>query len=231
MTGKSICVTSVLLLSLVFVSSVAFGGTDTVVSKPDPWEKAILAFEEQDRQQPPPQGAILFVGSSTIRIWDLKRDFPDLTTINRGFGGSHFADTAHYLDRIVIPYHPKIVVLYAGDNDIAQGKTPEQVFSDFQAIVKGIEQALPDTRLIALSIKPSVARWDKYDKMQQVNAWIADMGKKDPRIVYVETGKCLLGEDGKPRPDLFLKDGLHLNPQGYALWASILKPIVNANEK
>ena len=192
----------------------------------DPWEKDIRAFEERDRQQPPPQDAVLFLGSSTIRIWDLKKSFPDLVTINRGFGGSQFADSARYAGRIVIPCRPKTIVIYAGDNDIAGGKTPEQVSADFDALIAAIRRSLPDVRIIVLSIKASPARWDKYPKMQQVNVHLKEAATKDPHLAYLDVGTCLFGDDGKPRADLFNKDGLHLNDEGYEAWAKILRPVL-----
>ena len=195
--------------------------------KENSWEKAIRAFEEKDRQEQPPQGAILFVGSSTIAMWNLKECFPELQTINRGFGGSQFSDVAQYAGRIIRPYHPKTIVLYAGDNDIARGKSPEWVYADFEAVVNSIHHAFRDVRVLVLSIKPSIARWDKYEKMQQVNRLMANLAEKDPQIEYVELGPTLLDANGKPRPDLFLKDGLHMNPEGYRIWSDILKPMLN----
>jgi lysophospholipase L1-like esterase len=206
-------------------------GVDDVIAvqwKENPWEKAVRSFEEQDRQQTPPAKAVLFVGSSTIRMWDLKKHFPEIETINRGFGGSQLSDVARFVDRIILPYHPKSIVLYAGDNDVAGGKSPEWVFADFQAVIAAIQHGLPDTRIIVLSIKPSVARWEKYDNMRQANALIADFAKQDPHMTFFEMGACLLGSDGKPRPELFLPDGLHLNAQGYELWTAILKPLLGA---
>ncbi len=198
-----------------------------VQSKENPWEKAIRAFEEKDRQEQPPQGAILFVGSSTIAMWDLKKCFPELQTINRGFGGSHFSDVAHYADRVIRPYHPMTIVLYAGDNDIASGKSPERVFADFEAVMNSIHRAFRDVRVLVLSIKPSIARWDKYEKMQQVNRLMSNLAERNPQLEYVELGPTLLDANGKPRPDLFLKDGLHMNPEGYRLWSDMLEPLLS----
>jgi lysophospholipase L1-like esterase len=194
--------------------------------KPDPsrWEKAVAAFEKQDREKPPPQNAIVFVGSSSIRLWDLSKSFPGQGAINRGFGGSHLSDAVHFAPRLVLKHKPRLVVLYAGDNDIAAGKSPEQVAADFRAFVKAVHQELPQTRVAFLSIKPSVRRWPLWDKMQRANALIAEYCKQDKRLLYIDVGKPLLGQDGKPRPELFAKDGLHLNAEGYALWAAAVKP-------
>ncbi|GMU91006.1 MAG: hypothetical protein AMXMBFR4_00640 [Candidatus Hydrogenedentota bacterium] len=188
------------------------------------WESQIKEFEAQDRQQPPPEGAILFVGGSSIRLWDVEQSFPNLKVIRRGFGGSLVRDSTYYADRIVIPYKPKTIVLYAGDNDIASGITAEQVFGDFQAFCEKVHTALPDARILFLSIKPSVKRWALYDEMKKANTLISDYANALEQVEFVDVGTPMLGDDGKPRADLFLEDGLHLNENGYKLWTSILAP-------
>jgi lysophospholipase L1-like esterase len=190
------------------------------------WEKTIEAFEQKDREWPPPKNAIVFVGSSSIRFWELKKSFPDLEVINRGFGGSELADSAHYASRIVVPYQPRIVVLYAGDNDIGAGKTPERVFADFKDFVKAVHTPLPRTKIIYLSIKPSIFRWKLVDRMRQANSVIEEYCNHSDGSVYLDVGTPLLGPDGKPRAELFRRDGLHLNEKGYALWTSLLRPLI-----
>jgi len=188
------------------------------------WESAIAAFEAQDRKEPPPKDAILFVGSSSIRMWKLPESFPDLPVMNRGFGGSQIADVVAYADRIVIPYRPKAIVFYSGDNDIASGKSPEEVAADFQTLVQKIRSALPETRLVAISTKPSLSRWKLVDKIRQANALMRAAAEKTPNVVFVDVQPPMLGPDGKPRAELFLRDGLHLNAEGYKLWASLVLP-------
>ena len=193
-----------------------------------PFAAEIEAFERLDRENPPPQDAILFVGSSSIRLWKtLNDDFPGLTVINRGFGGSQVADSARYADRIVTPYRPKVVVLYAGDNDLAAGKSPGEVLSDFQAFVAGVHAALPDTPVLYLSIKPSVARWHLIDQIRRANQLIrAYAATKPGKVIYVDVFTPMLTPDRMPRPDLLVADGLHLNEEGYRLWTSILRPVL-----
>jgi len=188
------------------------------------WEKAIAAFERQDKERPPPQDAILFAGSSSIRRWDLPKSFPDLAVINRGFGGSELADSVHFAGRIILKHRPRLVVLYAGDNDIAAGKTPERVFADFKAFVRTVHKELPKTRIVFVSIKPSILRWGLWDKMRKANALIEAYCKDGERLAYIDVAGPMLGSNGKPRPELFVKDGLHLSDDGYRLWASLLKP-------
>jgi lysophospholipase L1-like esterase len=187
------------------------------------WDKVIAAFERQDLAKPPPKNAILFVGSSSIRLWDLSKSFPDTDVINRGFGGSQLADSVHFAPRLVLKHQPRTVVLYAGDNDIGAGKTPEKVAADFQDFARIIRAGLPKAKVIFMSIKPSILRWKLWDKMQRTNALIEAHCKREG-LAYVDVASPMLGKDGKPRPELFALDGLHLNEKGYALWTSILKP-------
>lgn len=198
--------------------------TRAPANKPeDRWEPAIRRFEEQDRKAPPPKGAILFVGSSSIVGWDLQNSFPDLTTINRGFGGSQIADSLRYAERIVTPYKPRVVVLYAGDNDIAAGKTPEKVAADFRAFAAKVHESLPKTRIVFISIKPSIARWKLIDRIREANRLIREATEKDARLTLIDVDGPMIGPDGKPKAELFKPDGLHLNEEGYELWAGLVR--------
>jgi lysophospholipase L1-like esterase len=188
------------------------------------WESAIVAFERQDQQKPPPQGAILFIGSSSIRFWDLPKSFPGMEVINRGFGGSELSDSVRFAPRLVIKHKPRLVVLYAGDNDIGAGKSPEQVVADFRSFVKIVHEGLPETKIIFLSIKPSTFRWKLWPKMREANALIEAFCKQQKQLGFVDVAKPMLDEGGQPRRELFRADGLHLNEKGYALWVSMLKP-------
>ena len=209
-------------LALLLVSSVA------IAAEPQAnfsrWDKAIAAFEKQDKEKPPPKNAVLFVGSSSIRMWDLKKSFPELAAINRGFGGSQIADSVHFAPQLILKHAPRLVVFYAGDNDIAAKKSPDQVSADFQRLVQVIHKELPKTRIVFLAIKPSLARWKMVDAQQKANEQIKEFCQKDSRLVYLDVAKPLLGDDGKPRPELFAKDGLHLNAKGYEVWGALLKP-------
>ena len=190
------------------------------------WEKAIEAFEQKDRDKPPPRNGILFAGSSSIVRWDLAKSFPDRQVINRGFGGSQIADSVHFAPRIILKHEPRIIVFYAGDNDLAAGKTPERVAADFQELLHAVHKELPTTRILFLAIKPSLARGKLIDKQRHANSLIEELCKKDERLQYVDVVKPMLGDDGKPREELFGKDGLHLSEKGYELWTSILKPLL-----
>jgi lysophospholipase L1-like esterase len=190
------------------------------------WEHEIRAFEASDRTNPPPKHAILFVGSSSIRLWKtLAKDFPEARVINRGFGGSRIADSTVLAERIIFPYEPRTIVFYAGDNDLAEGRTPEQVAADYQAFVTTVRAKLPDARIAFISIKPSPLRWHLRDKIESANRHIAAM--KGDGLVFIDSYNAMLGADGQPRQDLFAMDKLHLNAQGYHLWTELVKAQLN----
>jgi lysophospholipase L1-like esterase len=191
---------------------------------PARFEPEIATFEKWDRQNAVPRDAILFVGSSSIRLWQTAESFPDLPVINRGFGGSTIADVNHFADRIVFKYKPRVIVFYAGDNDIAAGRSPDKVFADFERFANMVELRLPHTQIVFLSIKPSPSRWKLWPQSQTVNARVKELMKNNDRLTYIDVATPLLGPDGQPRKELFRDDGLHLNPSGYKLWNEALAP-------
>lgn len=191
----------------------------------DKWAKEMAAFEEQDRTDPA-IGGVVFVGSSSIRFWDLKKSFPDVPAINRGFGGSEIPDSVAHGDLLVIRHKPRIVVFYAGDNDIAAGRTPQQVFDDYKAFVTKIHAALPATRIAFIGIKPSILRWALVDKVRAANTLVREYSASDDRLGFVDVDGPMLGWDEKPRKDLFVADGLHMTPKGYELWTTLVRPFI-----
>lgn len=208
-----------LLLSLALLTS-AF-------ATPDKWAKDIDDFTTADLGRPPPANAVLFIGSSSIVKWKtLAQDFPHVQTINRGFGGSELADSVFYLDRIAIPYHPRVIVVYAGDNDLWAGKSAETVAADFEAFCAKIHPALPTTRIVFISIKPSPSRWTIREKMERANALVAAFCAKDKRRAFVDVWKPMLDAKGEPRPEFFVSDMLHMNPLGYAVWTPLVAPLL-----
>lgn len=215
------CLYRLLLYTLLLTGVRANGWAGQVDNR---WEPAIQAFEAEDVRTPPPTGGILFVGSSSIRMWKLDRWFPGMPVINRGFGGSAVADVNRYFDRIVLPYAPQTVVLYSGDNDIAGGKAPEAVVGDFKTFTAKVWEKLPDTRIVVIAIKPSLARWTLFPKMQEVNRQLQAYASEEKRLEYVDSVTPMLGEDGRPRKDLLMEDGLHLNDAGYAVWTRLVMP-------
>jgi lysophospholipase L1-like esterase len=196
-----------------------------VAAQSDRWEKDVAAFEAADLASPPPKGEILFIGSSTIRLWDLKASFPDLKTINRGFGGSEMADSTRYVERLVVPHSPRIVVVYAGDNDI-MGIPSEQIVIAFERFVRAVHNKLPETKILYIGIKPSLLRWGQVDRMRQANAMIRQFCERDERLGFVDTDHAMLGWDEKPRKELYLPDGLHLTAAGYQILTALVRPFL-----
>jgi len=187
------------------------------------WDKDIAAFEAQDKTNPPPKGAILFIGSSSIRLWKtLAEDLPEHKVINRGFGGSEIADSVHFVDRIVVPYQPKRIVMYAGGNDINGGKTPERVASDFKAFVSKVHAKLPETKISYISIAGNPARWAQVERVKTANALIREFTTIDKRLSFIDVFPHMLGKDGMPLPDIFVDDRLHMNEKGYAIWKRVI---------
>jgi lysophospholipase L1-like esterase len=193
-----------------------------------PFEPEIRAFETADRTRPPPLGGVVFIGSSSIKNWtDVAADFPGVPVLNRGFGGSTLADVVHYSDRILIPYRPRLVVLYAGDNDIAEGRTPERVLGDYRAFVARLRSAWPEARVAYVSIKPSPSRRIYIDRMRETNQRIRAEIARDSLQAYVDVFAPMLDAAGQPRPELFLSDSLHMTRAGYMLWRSLLAEVVH----
>lgn len=190
------------------------------------WEGEIAAFEAKDRTNLPPKGCILFVGSSSIRLWStLQADFPGLPVVNRGFGGSELADSVNLADRIIFPYQPREVVIYAGANDLAGGKAPEIVFGDFVALVSKIRERLPRARVVFIATAPNPRRWAIVAKMREFNSLVRAYCQEHG-LDFVDVFSLMLGPDGQPKPDIFREDRLHMNSKGYVIWKHALEPYV-----
>lgn len=188
------------------------------------WENVIRDFEASDAENPPKKGGIVFVGSSSIRGWESAPERFDAygPIVMRGFGGSHLSDTVYFADRIVTPYEPKAVVIYAGDNDIANGKSARRVVDDFKKAVALIHEADPETKIVFLAIKASVKRWFLRIEMRRANEAIERICADDARLGFVDCWSNLLNAKGHPDPRLFQPDGLHLNRRGYRIWEADL---------
>lgn len=200
---------------------------------PDPsrFENAIQAFEAESRETLPPEGAILGVGSSSMRMWtSIREDLKPLTVIPRGFGGSVMNDVLYYADRIVIPYKPRAVLLYEGDNDAAFGISPEKIVETFDALISKIRQELPATRVYVISIKPSISRWKIWDTMKQANALLKSRCEADPLLTFIDVATPMLDVKGEPLPDIFIQDNLHLNEKGYGIWSKAIRSILIPKE-
>ena len=196
------------------------------------FETSINNFESQDRKIPPRRHGIVCIGSSSVRGWHatIQQDLAPLTIIPRGFGGSNMNDALHYADRIVLRYRPRAVVIYEGDNDIAQGVGTQKIVETFRAFVAKIHKDIPDCRIYFLAIKPSIRRWEMWPQMRATNDAISTLCANEPRLTYVDVASGMLNKSGRPRPDIFLKDHLHMNRSGYLIWRDALRPILMRNE-
>ena len=193
-----------------------------------PFEAEIQAFEQADAKQNPPRNAILFVGSSSIRMWkSLQEDFPDQEVINRGFGGSQFSDLLYYMDRIVLPYQPRQIFVYEGDNDIFAGVSASTVLRRFKLFVTQIQENLPGTEVVFISIKPSPSRKNVYEQMKRANMLIKSYAMLHHEVGYVDIFNPMLNSTGEIRSDIFKDDNLHMNAKGYDIWQRTIKPYLD----
>jgi len=194
---------------------------------PNRFENAIQAFEAADRASPPPAEPVLFVGSSTIRMWtDLAAAFPEHAVLNRGFGGSHMSDLLHYFDRVVAVYEPALVLVYEGDNDLASGKSVDHVYGEYVTFLARVKRQLPGTDVAFLAVKPSPSRVKHLEAMRQLNVRLAALAAEEPVLWFVDVFTPMLDAAGQPRPELFGSDLLHMNAAGYALWQTVIDPVL-----
>lgn len=192
---------------------------------PSTWETSIEAYEASDAQNPPALGSIVFVGSSSILFWDtLSEDMTPMPVLNRGFGGSVIAHATHFADRILLPYEPSAIVLYAGDNDIALGLSADCTLRDFEAFVQHIHAASPGLPIYFISIKPSPSRMMFWTEMERANQLIETRSTAAEALHFIDVSEAMLDEQGEPIGDLFAGDGLHMTAAGYELWTSIVRP-------
>jgi len=221
--------TKTLRATLLFIAFGIAAAANADAPDPDParFDDAIQAFVDWDSKNALPEDPVLFVGSSSVRLWSTAKAFPGKPIINRGFGGSELSDVIHFYEQVVKPYSPRKIFLYAGDNDIANGKSAEQVFEDYKAFVAMLRADLPDTELVFISIKPSMARWEKWPVMVAANRMVRDYAANRPRLAYADLAGPLLGNDGLPK-DVYVEDELHLNEEGYRLWQEALAPFFSA---
>jgi len=219
----------VLLISLLCGVSGFAQDTPPKQTGPERWEADIAKFEAQEKANPSPKDALLFVGSSSIRMWKLEESFPDRKTVNRGFGGSTLADSIHYFDRLVTPLAPKAIIVYAGDNDIKNGMTADEVVADFKTLAGLAAEKLPGTPFVFIAIKPSVSRWSLWPTMKTANERIASWCTEHEGFFYADIAAPMLAdvEAGQPPKDTyFLKDGLHMTPEGYAVWKMVIDTLL-----
>lgn len=215
------------LLFTLFLVAASASVSAAIDPKNERWGKAMESFEKQDRENPPVQGGVLFLGSSSIRLWKtLAEDFPNVPVLNRGYGGSRIANSIYYFDKLVMPSKPRLIVFFAGGNDISAGATPEEVAADFREFCTKTHQVLPETRILFISLPFVESRWGQRAAIALANTYVAAFCHSDPRLTYVDMNSVILTPEGNVRPEFYLKDRLHMNAAGYAVWTKILKPLV-----
>lgn len=208
------------------------GMTRSFWNDPNAWETSIQTFEAQDRRRLPQPGVIVFTGSSSFTLWSsMEHDLAPLPVLNRGFGGARMQDVVHYAERVVLPYHPRAVVLFAGTNDIAwpNPASAQQVYDGYLAFVRAIHSRLPETPIYFVGITPTPSRWRYWPIVQEANGLICTHTQSDSRLHYIDLTVQLLGPDGKPDRSLYRFDGLHPNQKGYVKWTAVIKPILQAD--
>ena len=197
---------------------------------PERWKDRVRQMLEEDASNPPPTGSVVFVGSATIAGWDVKHYFPEFRPVKRGIGGSLISEATYYADQLIVPLKPSTIVFYSGDNDTAYGMSPEMVAADFSTFVAKIHSSLPDTQMVVLAIRPSIARLAVWDVVREENRQLQSVAAKDRMIQFVDLTSMLLGPDGKPRRELLGDDLHHLNKDGFDLVSRAIKPVIEEAE-
>jgi len=199
----------------------------TAWAQQPPYWKEIQLFKQEDKLHPPPHHAILFIGSSSFTKWkDVQSYFPQHRIINRGFGGSTLVDVIRYAGDIIYPYHPKQVVVYCGENDLAyvDTTTATTVLVRFKTLFAMVRQHVPHANIVFISIKPSPSRQALRAKVEAANALIKQFLATNANTAFVNVYNPMLNAAGYPRPELFLSDSLHMQPAGYAIWQKAIEP-------
>lgn len=198
----------------------------TVYPDPERYASAIEEFLSEDEERFPPSGAVLCIGSSSMRGWHatLEEDFAPLTVIPRGFGGSTMYDVLYWAEKIVLPYEPRAILIYEGENDISAGVPPETIRDVFITFVDLVHSQLPETRIYFMSLKPSIRRWHLWDQMREANLLIARECSQNNLLTFYDISVAMLNDEGTPKPEIFLGDELHMNDLGYDIWRERIVP-------
>jgi hypothetical protein len=198
------------------------------VDDPDPnrYTDTFDDWSTSDAENSIPADPIVFIGSSSINYWRTAFDFPQFPVINRGFGGSQASDASFWVYRGVLKYNPSVVVYYEGDNDTSLGKKAPQIFEDMREFAEAVHRVSPRTQVVYLSVKPAPARWDMWGEAQATNALLEKFATSYDYVHYVDVGSDMIGPDGQPIPELFVRDGIHMTSAGYEIWTRILTPVL-----
>jgi lysophospholipase L1-like esterase len=207
-----------------------FLSLNTFAQKSYPLLNEINEYKEKDATSFPQPNGILFVGSSSFRVWkSLEKDYQDYNVINRGFGGSTLGQAIYYADDIIFPYQPRQIVIYSGENDLAEGETVEVTFDRFKTLFDIIRKKMPQVPIAFISIKPSPSRAHLMPKMIAANQLIKDFLEKKQNTSYINIFDAMLQSNKQPKTDIFLSDNLHMNDKGYQIWKEIITPYLIKN--
>lgn len=227
---------AVLLLALLLHSALLRADETPGHARPDPARlaKNIAKFDDAEKETPPKRGGIVFTGSSSVRLWEVEKAFPDLPVLNRGFGGSVANDLIVYAEKVVFRYQPKVLVVYTGSNDlhghpeppVLAGLTPQEAFGDYTKFLTLVHDRLPQTRVIVGSVKVAPSRAAEMESVKKLNSLLEAWCRDRPWIRWVEATNFLVGPDGQPIAELYRADRLHMNDAGYAKWNAIIGPVI-----
>ena len=215
-----------LCLVILFVSYIPLAAQKVADPDPHRFDNEIASFNDWDQKNSFVKDAVLFVGSSSTRLWKTQDAFPVYPVINRGFGGAHISDMLFFIQETVMKYNSPIIVFYCGDNDIAAGKPAGQVLDDYKKFVTKTSAANPDVKIVFIPIKPSINRWSFWPEMKNANQLIEDYSATVANLFYVDMATPMIPDGEMPVADLFIEDGLHLSEKGYAMWNEILRPVL-----
>jgi lysophospholipase L1-like esterase len=225
------CLVSLLFSLTVFVEAQAQSNVSIAVAG-NRFEKNVQAYEAADRTKPPPQNAILLVGDSQFFRWKtVAEDLPEFTIVNRGIDSFQTSDLVYFAERLVVSYHPRMIILHVGGNDVHNGKSPEQVLTDFKSFAVKVRAHLPAIPIAFSSLTPGPARWDEAPKRKEANRLIKEYIATDPTLLFIDLWDAMLTADGQPREDLWVADGVHPNHAGYLLRVRIMRPFLGEPER
>ncbi len=228
----SLCCVAVLSAAFCLQAADDFDISKVYKSPTAKWESKIANFEKHAAKGHLPENAIVCVGSSSMAMWHgrIEKDLAPLTIIKRGFGGSNYNDAITFAHRIITNYKPRAVLVYEGDNDIAQKVSPENVARACDLFVKTLREKLPEVRVYVISVKPSISRQKMWPDMLKANKYMKEYCEKHDYLTFIDVGEVLLNEDGSIKTDIFIKDNLHLNQKGYDLWSAHIKAALMKGE-
>lgn len=208
---------------LFLATAILFFVFNLKAQNPTRFQSQIEELVQKEYQLGPGRKLALFTGSSSVRMWkDVTDYFPENNVINNGFGGSHFSDLIYYYEELIPKYKPDYLFIYEGDNDIASDKKPGKILKEARLLVERIQQDLPETKVILISPKPSVARWHLHENYEKLNKKLEKLAKKNDNLEFADVWNAMLDENGQVFTDVFLDDNLHMNKKGYDIWGEVI---------